>query len=417
MLEEFKREEGLRHFHRGLALERVNRVAEAVEEYRQAIAHYPHLREAHDALGFYYQRSGMLAKAAEEFHIVANLEGDFLSYFNLGYVLVELERYEEALDVFQRCLRLKPGDSATHYEIGFIHFSRGEFGAALDHLQLPLRSYPEDWEVHNLIGKCYLGLRRYDEALSAFGCALMLAQTTLAQAELLDNITMVARHREFRSLNSTKDQLYAQDGVVYLGSAQDDGLKVAEAQDYHFTYPDIGTTLQRLIALYQSYRWQFSAIVAVDKMAEPLALALAQLLKLPVRTVAELHEDDTALLVMAVAREVELLLLTIERAPCATVSFCLGLNWLRHSRTVLPELIGIAARGSCSVPWEPELRRLRADGAPAPQIAACIANATSQIIQAVRETPLDDNLPSQVRYYTRKHRRLNLPTLHDHLAS
>lgn len=412
MLEEFKREEGLRHFHRGLALERANRFAEAVDEYRQAITHYPHLREAHDALGFYYQRSGLLAKAADEFHTVANLEGDFLSYFNLGYVLVELERYEEALEAFQRCLRLSPDDSATHYEIGFIHFSRGEFGAALDHLQLPLRSYPEDWEIHNLLGKCYLGLRRYDEALASFGRSLMLAQTPAAQAELLDNIATVERHREFRHLNNTKDQLYAQDGVVYLGSAQDDGLKVAEAQDYHFTYPDIGTTMQRLIALHQSYRWQFTAIVSVDKLAEPLALALANLLELPLRTVAALQPDDTALLVMAVAREVELLLLTVERVPCATVTFCLGLNWLRHSK-ILPELIGIAARGACSVPWEPELRRLRADGAPLAQITACIASATEQIIQAVRETPLDTNLPSQVRYYTRKHRRLNLPSLHD----
>jgi tetratricopeptide (TPR) repeat protein len=410
MLDEFQREEGLRHFYRGLALERANRVVEAVEEYRRAIATYPYLREAHDALGLYYQRNGLLAKAADEFHIVANLEGDFLSYFNLGYVLVELERYEEALEAFQRCLQLEPDDSATHYEIGFIHFSQGEFRAALDHLQRPLHSYPEDWEVHNLLGKCYLGLRRYDEALAGFGHALMLARTTAAQAELIDNIATVERHREFRNLNSTKDQLYAQDGVVYLGSAQDDGLKAAEVQDYHFTYPDIGTTIQRLIALCQSYRWHFSVVVAVDKLAEPLASALSQLLNLPLRPIADLRDDDSALLVLAVAREAELLLLTIERAPCSTIAFCLGLNWLRHSR-IFPELIGIAARGSCTVPWEPELRRLRADGAPQDQLATCITNATRQILQAVQETPLDTNLPSQVRYYTRKHRRLNFPLL------
>lgn len=412
MLGEFKREEGLRHLHRGLALERANRVAEAVEEYRRAIASYPHLREAHDALGFYYQRSGLLAKAAEEFYTVANLEGDFLSYFNLGYVLVELERYEEALDVFQRCLTLEPDDSATHYEIGFIHFSRGEFGAALDYLQVPLRSYPEDWEVHNLIGKCHLGLRRHDEALAAFAQALMLANTPHSQTELFDNITMVERHREFRNLNSAKDQLYAEDGVVYLGSAQDDGLKVAEVDDYHFTYPDIGTTLQRFIALYHGYRWNFTALVGVDKLAQPLATALSELLGIPQRPIAELSPQDNALLVTAIARESELLQLTIERAPCATLSFCLGLNWLRHSK-LLPEVIGIAARSACSVPWEPELRRLRADGAPSAQIKACIDHATVQILQAVQETPLDTNLPRQVRYYTRNHRRLSFPTSHD----
>lgn len=405
MLEEFDRNEGIRHLRRGLALERANRITEAAEEYRQAIERYPHLREAHDALGMYYQRSGQLAKAAEEFRIVAKLEGDFLSFFNLGFVLIELERFEEALDAFQECLHMAPEDSATHFELGLIHFSRGDFGTALDHLQRPLRSYPEDWEVRNLIGKCFLGLRRFDEALGAFGQALQLAASPEAQAELFENIASVERYREFRNLHGSKDQIYAEDGVVYLGSAQDDGLQLAEAQDYHFTYPDIGTTLQRMMALQHGYRWKFSSVVAVDKPSRPLANALATLLDLPQPRTSELRADDNVLLVMAVAREAELLLTAVEHLPCQAVTFCLGLNWLRHSR-ILPEIIGIAARGSCSVPWEPELRRLLADGAPAAEIAACIENASSAIVQAVNDTPLDTNLPRQVRYYTRNHRRL-----------
>lgn len=237
MLEEYKRDEGLRHFHRGLALERVNRMSEAIEEYRQAIADYPQLREAHAALGFYYQRAGLLAKAAEKFRTVVNLEGDFLAYFNLGHVLIELEQYEEALDAFQYCLRVQPDDAATHYEVGYIYFARREFTTALAHLQLPLKQHPEDWEVHNLIGQCYLGLHRYDEAMDSFGQALMLAQIPLAHAEILDNIAAVERYREFRTLHSAKDEMYAEDGVIYIGSTQDNGLEVAEVVDYHLPTP------------------------------------------------------------------------------------------------------------------------------------------------------------------------------------
>jgi tetratricopeptide (TPR) repeat protein len=406
MLEEFNREEGLRHFERGLALERANRITEAVEEYRQAVADYPQLREAHAALGFYYQRAGMLAKAAEKFHTVVNLDGDFLAYFNLGYVLIELERYEESLHAFQECLRVNSKDPATHYQIGFIHFLRNEFQTALNHLYLPLESYPEDWEIHSLIGKCELGLHHYDEALAAFGQALMLTNSLQAQAELLENITTVERHREFRALTSSKDQMYAQEGVIYIGSAQDNGLVVTEVEDYHFTYPDIGTTIQRLLALQQGYRWDFTVLVTVDKMSQPLATALSHLLQRPLRQFDELQEDDTALLVMSVSREAELMLLAMERAPCSLVTFCLGLNWLRHSR-MLPDIIGIAARGACSVPWEAELRRLRADGAQTAQIDSCIEQATAGILQAVQQTPGDKNLPRQVRYYTRSHRRLS----------
>lgn len=407
MRDESKRDAALRYLQQGLQFEREDRLSEAAEQYRLAIDAYPGLREAHNALGFYYQRGGMLAKAAEAFRTVTAIESDFLSHFNLGYVLIELERYEEALDSFQRCLQLAPDDSATHLEIGYIHLSRGDYTEALSHLQKPLRAYPEDWEVHNLLGKCYLGLRRYEEAMNAFGQALLLAGSLYAQAELLDNITTVNRHREFRQLHSVKDQLYAEEGVIYLGSAQDDGLKVTTTHTFHFTYPDVATTLQRLVALVKSADWDFSAVLPADTLTRPLADALGKLLAIPLRRAEELSKDDKALLVIAVAREPELLQLTIERLPCPTTTFCLGLNWQRHSR-IVPDLIGIAAHSGCSVPWEAELRRLRADGAQPEQIQACIDRASDQIRRSVEETPIDANLPRQIRYYTRTHRRVNV---------
>lgn len=406
------RDEGIRHFQRGVALERVNRIGEAVEEYRQAIARYPHLREAHAALGFYYQRNGLLAKAADEFHSVANLEGDFLSYFNLGHVLVALERYEESLDTFMHCLRLMPDDPATHYEIAYVYFCCERYEAALKHLQIPLKTYPEDWEVLNLFGKCYMRMGRYEKALDVFGQALNVATTPDVEAALLDKITAVERHREFDSISNTKDKLYAQKGIVCLGSAQDNGLDIPDMQDYHFTYPDIGITLQRFLALQQANNWHFSAIVSVDRLSYPLAQTLATLLHIPVRQVHELQTNDTALVVIGIAREVELLLLTLERACCKTTTLCLGLSWTRHS-TFFPDIVGVVAHGTCSVPWEPELRRLCADGAEHCHVDSCAQGASDQIVAAVQETPLDMNLASQVRYYTRKHRRLNfvVPTL------
>jgi tetratricopeptide (TPR) repeat protein len=404
---EQKRDEAVRHLERGLAMERVNRIAEAVAHYRQAIADNPHLPEAHNALAFYYQRSGLLAKAVDEFRIVAGLEGDFLAFFNLGYVQVELEQYEGALDAFGQCLLLVPDDAAAHFEVALIHLALGDHGQALAHLELPLRSYPHDWEIHNLHGRCLIGLRRYDEAHAALVRAMILAGTPAAQAEAFQSLSTLQRHREFRSFSSVKDQLYAQDGVIYLGSARDDGLQVAEVQEFHFSYGEIGTTLQRLCALSASANWRFSAVVAADSTARPIAQALALQLQVPVRRVEELADSDRALLVFAIAREAEQLLFTLERMPCPTTAFCLALNWPRQARA-LPDVIGIVARGACSVPWEAELRRRRAEGVPAVQLAELNDAAAAAMLRAVRETPPDTNLPRQIRYYTRTHRRVNV---------
>jgi tetratricopeptide (TPR) repeat protein len=403
MLDEFQREEALIHFQRGLVLERANRVEEAVEEYRRAISHYPHLREAHDALGFYYQRHGLLAKAAEEFRVVANLENDFFSHFNLGYILLELGRYDDALASFQRCVAIEPNDPATHYEIGYIHFMRGDYHAALEELQAPLRYYPEDWEVHNLIGSCRLRLGAYDDALTAFSDALRLAPRPLARAEVLERISTVERYREIGAPRWAKDRLYAEHGVAYLGSAQDDGLRLEEIQDYHFTYPDIGTTVQRFLALREGCGWCFTCVVALDRPTRPLADALAHLLGVPQRYTDDLRTDDLPLLALAVGREAELLELAVERIPGKAITYCLGLNWLRHSK-LLPDVTGIVARGACSVPWESELRRLRSDGARPEKLNACLERAAEEIVAAVRETPPDANLTRQVRYYCRHHR-------------
>ncbi len=411
MLDEFQREEALIHFQRGLHLERVHRVGEAVTEYRRAIAHDPHLREAHDALGFYYQRHGLLAKAAEEFRVVASLEGDFLSHFNLGGVLMELGRHDQALAAFQSCLALEPNDAASHYEISLIHFVKGEYQAALDWLQLPLREYPEDWEVHRLIGSCQLRLSLFDEALRSFGVALRLAPRPTAQAEVIEQIHMISRYREIGEPRWAKDRLYAEHGVVYLGSAQDDGLHLDECQDFHFTYPDIGTTLRRFIALQADMGWRCSCVVALDHQAAPLADALAQLLDLPLQRANGILPGELPLLVLAVGREAELLKLAVERIPGAALIFCLAVNWLRYSQ-VWPDITGVVTRGVCTVPWEPELRRLRCDGARPEQIYTCQKHAADQIIAAARDAADDSNIELQIDYY-RAHSNLRFAQIFD----
>jgi len=122
------------------------------------------------------------------------------------------------------------------------------------------------------------------------------------------------------------------------------------------------------------------------------------------------------LLVLAVGREAELLKLAAERVPGEAITFCLGLNWLRHSK-LLPDVTGIIARSACSVPWEPELRRLRSDGAPHEQVAACLARAAAQIVAAVHDMPPSPTLARQVRYYSRRHRHLRFTDVFEVAAS
>ena len=398
MLDEYERDEALLHFQRGAVLERAHRVHEAVEEYRQAIARYPHLREAHDALGFYYQRYGQLAKAAEEFRVVANLEDNFLSHFNLGYVLLEIERYDEALTTFLRCLELIPADPATHYEVACLRYIRGEYAEALEHLEIALQTYREDWAIYRLHGRCMIQLGRYDEAHTAFETSLLYALRPAAIHEVQLLLATVERHRAHGAGESLKARHYADYGVAQLGSAQDNGLNLQSVAEYHFTYPDIATTLRRLAALAAPNTWDCTSVVALDRLAQPVASALAQMLHLPLRESSALPLEARPLQVIAIGREPELLDVAAEQTQGRGVSFCLGLNWLRRSQTV-PDVSGVVVEGACSVPWEPELRRLRALGASAEHIDRCLRHAADQIIAASADLAADPSLAAQVAYY------------------
>lgn len=388
MLGEPHYDEAIVHFQRGLVLEQANRVEEAVEEYRRALEHNPHLAEAHDALGNYYHRHGLLAKAAEEFRIVANLEGGFLAYFNIGSILIELGRYDEAINALLQCLIFDAEDPAVHYQLGLAHFLHGDDYAALYHLQITRQRYPNDSNLHLLIGRCHLRLGAYDDAETALHIALLHATHDIDRLRIQMYVEAVERHREIGVVHSLRERFYAEQGAAYLGSTHDDGNRPEEFSDFHFTYPDIAMSLHRLTHLARLQHWRLTCVVPIDRLAEPLARVLAGLLQVPVRSADALQPDDSALLTLAIGHEAEMLKLAIERAPCASVTFCLGLDWLRHN-VIVPDIIGVIARNMCSVPWEPEFRRLRAHGAPADQLDACLNQATQQIVAAMQSAPSD----------------------------
>ena len=90
-------------------------VAEAKPLFQQVITLTPHNYEAHNNLGSTLHELGDNQSAIPHFYNAIALKADFeLAYRNLGYSLVKLERHEEALEVYQTCLKHCP--SARSYQ-------------------------------------------------------------------------------------------------------------------------------------------------------------------------------------------------------------------------------------------------------------------------------------------------------------
>ncbi|MBN1485242.1 MAG: tetratricopeptide repeat protein [Chloroflexia bacterium] len=394
-MDHFRRQEASEHYERAITLERAGRIDEALVEYRRAVDADPGFAEAYEALGHHYRQRGLLTKSLDAFRTVSGLEETFDAHFRVGYILLELGRFEEALTVFQTCLALEPEDPTALYQIAYTHYALGRLPQALEALRLPLEAYRHDGQVHSLMAACHLGLGDWAAAEQYFRQAIEWAPSPEHAAEAEAGLRRALRYQEFPDQElGLKERMYADFGVVLLGTAGDNGLEISLETDTSFAVEMIARTLSRLQELLAALPLDLTAVVSVERDSIPLALALEHLLRLPRRRLSQLHDTDQPLLVLAWGRSPELLQITREQAPPQAISFVLGLTWSADP-TSLPDLTGVVLQGQGGMPWQ--------DIAQCPEPDAL---AAEQILAACRQLAPDPNLEQQLAYYTARHRRL-----------
>ena len=394
MLSEFKHGLAYQHLEKGQHLESLGRMDEAMVEFKRAVEADPSMANAHIALGHHYQRKGLLTKATDEFRSAALLSDDSEAYFNLGRALSDLERYPEAAEAFNKCLTLDAEDPSARYELSFVDCAQGRYQEGLAGFQALAKQFPDDWELELAQANCHIGLHDFAAAEQHLRQALSQAPPSADVSGVREALSASLRHLEFpagQALN-LKDHFYAEYGMVMLGTAQDDGLKVPLYQSRTFAYRDVAVTLYRLLAVMREYDWQLTGLVGVDMDAQPIAIALSQLLNVPVLGVDELHEGDFALAVMAHCSQPELCEVALEHMPGHHLSFALSLQ-TEPEPVVLTDLVGIGCSSTCKLPWQRLRRR-------PPEVAAtCILRALTAVAE-------EDNLAQQTEYYGLQHRLL-----------
>ena len=110
---------------------------EAEKAYQRALEINPDYAEAHNNLGAIYEQLGRLADAEKEFRAAINDRPDYpLARFHLGRILVNEQKYDEAIHQLQRALT--PDDDKTPvylYALGATYARAGDRAHALEYLQ------------------------------------------------------------------------------------------------------------------------------------------------------------------------------------------------------------------------------------------------------------------------------------------
>jgi tetratricopeptide (TPR) repeat protein len=139
-------EAAIEHFHRGLELHHSGRPQEAMKRYLAAIAARPSFPEA---------------------------------YHNLGHVLRELGRYEEAGHAFSMAAGMSPHSADILYSLADFKLFREECAEAVRLFRNLVALHPEHSAAWNSLGTALQMLNRYAEARDSYARAIQLAPEDL----------------------------------------------------------------------------------------------------------------------------------------------------------------------------------------------------------------------------------------------
>ena len=240
----------------GVDLQRMGRFEDAESQYREVLKIDPYLAEAHHNLGEVLLRKGKIEEAIVHINAALRIDPDYPeARDSLGNALQRMGKVEDAVTQYQAALRLRPDYPEAHNNLGAALSRMGRFEEALAQHQEALRLKPDFADAHFNLANALQNLGRLDEAVSEFKEALRLnpghveAHNNLGAAlESLGRLeAAVAQYRAALELDPRSAKVHDNLGFVLLrmGRTEEAVNHFKEAQrlqpDYAPAYYNLGT--------------------------------------------------------------------------------------------------------------------------------------------------------------------------------
>ena len=131
----------------------------------EGLAEHPDNIELLYSRSLVHEKLGNLAATEKDLRAILERDTNNASALNaLGYTLANrTDRYDEALELIQRALSIKPNDPAIRDSLGWVLYKRGEYDEALGHLRAAMNTMP-DPEVAAHLGEVLWATGEKEEA-------------------------------------------------------------------------------------------------------------------------------------------------------------------------------------------------------------------------------------------------------------
>jgi len=133
----------------------------------------PHKARGHNNLGAVYLEKKRYAEAIEEYRKAIALEPNHHNaHVNLSFALATLQRPEEAIAMADRALQIKPDSPAAYHALGKAYLAKGDLAEALRYYEKAVQAAPDYVEAHYDWGNALARQERFGEAIPHFEAVL-----------------------------------------------------------------------------------------------------------------------------------------------------------------------------------------------------------------------------------------------------
>jgi len=155
------------HLERGVQLEQVGRLDDAITETEEALRLNPELVKAHINLLILYGRMGNWEKAEEHYQAAVKLNPAQFpdAYYNYGIILIEEGKLGEAEEAFRKALAIDPSYHAAHNNLGNVLEREGKLPEAAAEYRKALEGNPGFRRAHFNLGRLLVYQHQYAEGI------------------------------------------------------------------------------------------------------------------------------------------------------------------------------------------------------------------------------------------------------------
>jgi len=150
-----------------------SRYGEAVPSFEHALRLRPRYIEAENNLGLSWRELNEKEKARAAFQNAAEWQGDHPSdpqpLLNLGTLLADEDKLDEALPYLKRAAMAAPGNPKIHDELAHVYEAQNDLPNAQSELEKAIAIAPNVSELHFKLGRIYRREGKRDDSLREFG--------------------------------------------------------------------------------------------------------------------------------------------------------------------------------------------------------------------------------------------------------